>query len=151
MGYFSQKSPIISGSYAKRDLQLKAFYASLSPCYLYLPHAMGWLRLVGPLQTYVFFAEYRLFHRALLQKRRTIWWAYYMQPHMTLSSEIATLSSQTSYWDSYASFDEQRLFSIKFARFCNFFNFAQIWGILASDKFREIQCWQVADGKDESW
>jgi len=33
----------------------------------------------------------------------------------------------------------------------NFFDFAQIWGILESDKLWEIQCWRVADGKDESW
>ena len=29
---------------------------------------MGWLRLVGSLKLYVSFAEYRLFHRTLLQK-----------------------------------------------------------------------------------
>jgi len=60
-------------------------------------------------------------------------------------------SSQNSYWDCYGSFDEQWLFSVKFARFRNFFDFAQIWGILESDKLWEIQCWRVADGKDESW
>jgi len=32
IGRFPQKSPIISGSFAKRDLQLKASYASLPPC-----------------------------------------------------------------------------------------------------------------------
>ena len=31
---------------------------------------MGWLRFVGSLKSYVSFAEYRLFYRALLQKRR---------------------------------------------------------------------------------
>jgi len=31
-GHFSQKSPIISGSFAKRDLQLKASYGSSPPC-----------------------------------------------------------------------------------------------------------------------
>ena len=31
--------------------------------------SMGWLRLVGSLKLYVCFAEYRLFYRALLQKR----------------------------------------------------------------------------------
>ena len=34
---------------------------------------MGWLRLVGSLQLYVSFAEYRLFSRALAQKRPIIW------------------------------------------------------------------------------
>ena len=34
--------------------------------------AMGWLRLVGSLKLYVSFAEYRLFSRALLQKRPII-------------------------------------------------------------------------------
>ena len=33
---------------------------------------MGWLRLVGPLKLQVSFAEYRLFYRALLQKRPII-------------------------------------------------------------------------------
>jgi len=32
IGHFSPKSPIISGSFAKRDLQLKASYASSPPC-----------------------------------------------------------------------------------------------------------------------
>jgi len=31
-GHFSQKSPIISGSFAKSDLQLKASYGSSPPC-----------------------------------------------------------------------------------------------------------------------
>jgi len=34
--------------------------------------AMGWLRSVGSLKLQVAFAEYRLFYRALLQKRRII-------------------------------------------------------------------------------
>jgi len=34
---------------------------------------MGWLRLVGSLKLQVSFAEYRLFCRALLQKRPIIW------------------------------------------------------------------------------
>ena len=33
---------------------------------------MGWLRLVGSLKLQVSFSEYRLFYRALLQKRRVI-------------------------------------------------------------------------------
>ena len=35
-------------------------------------HDMGWLRLVGSLKSQVSFAEYRLFHRALLQKRHIV-------------------------------------------------------------------------------
>jgi len=35
--------------------------------------AMGWLRLVDSLTSKVSFAEYRLFYRALLQKRPIIW------------------------------------------------------------------------------
>ena len=34
-----------------------------------IQHTMGWLRLVGSLKLQVSFAEYRLFYRALLQKR----------------------------------------------------------------------------------
>jgi len=36
---------------------------------------MGWLWLVGSLKLQFSFAEYRLFHRALLQKRPTILWS----------------------------------------------------------------------------
>ena len=32
IGHFPQKSPIISGSFAKKDLQLKASYKSSPPC-----------------------------------------------------------------------------------------------------------------------
>jgi hypothetical protein len=36
------------------------------------PKNMGWLRSVGSIKLKVSFAEYRLFNRALLQKRPTI-------------------------------------------------------------------------------
>jgi len=36
------------------------------------------------------------------------------------------------------SVDEQRLFSVQFARFRNFFDFAQILGILESDKLQVL-------------
>jgi len=35
IGHFPQKSPIISGSFAETDLQIKAFNAFLSPCIIY--------------------------------------------------------------------------------------------------------------------
>jgi len=36
--YFSPKSPIISGSFEEKDLQLKASYASLSPCIIHVSY-----------------------------------------------------------------------------------------------------------------
>jgi len=41
-------------------------------CVCYGKFIMGWLRLVGSLKLYVSFAEYRLFYRALSQKRPII-------------------------------------------------------------------------------
>ena len=32
IGHFPPKSPTVSGSFAERDLQLKALYATSSPC-----------------------------------------------------------------------------------------------------------------------
>ena len=40
--------------------------------YICVATDMGWLRLVGSLKLQVFFAEYSLFYRALLQKRPII-------------------------------------------------------------------------------
>jgi len=61
---------MIDGSFAERDLQLKASYGSSPPCSYHSD--MGWLRLVGSLKLYVSFAEYSLFYGALLQKRLII-------------------------------------------------------------------------------
>ena len=68
------------------------------------------------------------------------------QKSLQKNRSIFCLKNQSCYrryWDCYGPFDEQRLFSVKFARFRNFFDFAQIWGILESDKLWEIQCWRV--------
>ena len=53
-------------------------YGGLDPCacaacHIHVRHdTMGWLRVVGSLKSYVSSAEYRLFNRALLQKRPII-------------------------------------------------------------------------------
>jgi len=104
---------------------------------------MGWLRLVGSLKWYVSFAKEPYKTDNIMQKRPII--------IRTLLIVATPYSSQNSYWDCHGSFKEQRLFSVKFARFRNFLDFAQIWGTLESDKLWEFQCWRVADGKDESW
>ena len=44
----------------------------------------------------------------------------------SITKSFPQSSSQNSCRDRYGSFDEQRLFSVKFARFRNFFDFAQI-------------------------
>jgi len=57
--------------YSYREMKKRAFRMPivLEPCIIYV----GWLRLVRLLQIIeVSFAEYRLFNRALLQKRRII-------------------------------------------------------------------------------
>ena len=58
----------------------KASYGSWPPCKLFLDSieswssvfGMGWLQSVGSIKLKVSFAEYRLFYRALLQKRPVI-------------------------------------------------------------------------------
>jgi len=65
--HFPQKSPIISGSFAKNDCrEWQRFRFDLPVSY------MGWLWLVGSIKLWVSFAEYSFFYRALLQKRPVI-------------------------------------------------------------------------------
>jgi len=80
--HFPQKSPIISGSFAKSNLQLKAPYGSPPPCIpLYLGIVVHFSFERNPPEGTIFprqemqralhFAECSLFYRALLQKRPT--------------------------------------------------------------------------------
>jgi len=74
IGHSPQKSPIISGSLAGNDLQLKTFYESSPPCTRADRGDSddGLATAVGSLKLQVFFEEYFLFYRALLQKRPII-------------------------------------------------------------------------------
>ena len=65
---------IYTHKYIMRRLQYVCICADSSTAAQYhiLCDTMGWLRLVGSLKLEVSFAEYRLFHRALLQKRLII-------------------------------------------------------------------------------
>ena len=68
--YIHHKRPPLRSIYTTRDLQLRSDQLHIrketeETCY-------GVLRWVGSLKLYVFFAEYRLFYRALLRKRPVI-------------------------------------------------------------------------------
>jgi len=66
------KLPTVESMWQKRSsinsIKYLGVYYNLSSSY----SPMGWLRLVGSLKLLVFFADYSLFSRALLQKRPTI-------------------------------------------------------------------------------
>ena len=68
-GHFQQKSPRISGSFAKNDLQLKASYES---CHPVSESHVGWLRLVGSIKLWVSFAKEPYKRDYILQKRPVI-------------------------------------------------------------------------------
>jgi len=66
---------------------------------------MGWLRLVGSLKIQVSFAEYRLFYRALLQKRPVIFRCLLTEatPYSYMNSHMYGASCQL-HVHAYASF-----------------------------------------------
>ena len=61
---FSQQQAILQ---SPRSVPVAELWCNRSECCV-----MGWLRLVGSLKLHVSFAEYRLFYKALLQKRPVI-------------------------------------------------------------------------------
>ena len=71
-GLFCRISSILWGSFAKETYNLIDPTNQSHPIFLSHAKLMGWLRVVGSLKLQVSFAEYRLFYRALLQKRPII-------------------------------------------------------------------------------
>ena len=71
IGHSPQKSPIISGSFAKYDLQLKASYRSLPPCSSWLLRiftSTGWQRPIVCLKLQVIFRKRTTNYKALWQE-----------------------------------------------------------------------------------
>ena len=66
IGLFCRIQSFSQGSCAQETYNLKEPTSRSYPIY---PYTMGWLRSVGSIKSQVSCAEYRLFHRALLQKR----------------------------------------------------------------------------------
>jgi len=58
----------------------------------------GWLRLVGSLKLYISFAEYRLFYRALLQKRPIILRSLLTEatPYLKYTSDIQPIADRVA-------------------------------------------------------
>ena len=59
-------------TYTDMDIQIHSCMRYLYTNIIIMYSYMGWLRSVGALKLQVSFAEYRLFYRALLQKRPII-------------------------------------------------------------------------------
>jgi len=68
-GFWLQRTP----HWILKSFESRWILTFKSPWILTVENAMGWLRLVGSLKLQVSYAEYSLFNRALLQKRRRIW------------------------------------------------------------------------------